>query len=158
MNHPTPPTTPATPQIVPQVVTQIDHVELLVEDLEAAVAWYRRVLGLAEVGRFNPHPIMIGVGGTMLALFARGLTQASGSGQQPAAEPPPGFFRRVAWRVDQEGFVRAQAHLQSQGVPFTGPVDHAVSWSIYFADPDGHPLEITTYFDPSYPWGGRKES
>lgn len=25
------------------------------------------------------------------------------------------------------------------------PVDHEVSWSIYFKDPDGNPFEDTTY-------------
>ena len=25
------------------------------------------------------------------------------------------------------------------------PEDHQVSWSLYFADPDGNPWEITTY-------------
>ncbi len=48
---------------------RIDHVEVFVRDLEAAVAWYAQVLGLEEIMRFDPHPIMIGVRGTMLALF-----------------------------------------------------------------------------------------
>jgi catechol-2,3-dioxygenase len=25
------------------------------------------------------------------------------------------------------------------------PVDHGLAWSLYFADPDGNPYEITTY-------------
>ena len=39
----------------------------------------------------------------------------------------------------------AQDHLQQQGVPFKGPIEHDGPLSIYFNDPDGHPLEITCY-------------
>ena len=31
---------------------------------------------------------------------------------------------------------------------FRGPIDHDTAWSIYFSDPDGNPLEITTYATP----------
>ncbi len=121
-------------------VDRIDHVELFVRDLEAARAWYAEVLGLEEVHRWDPEPIMVGAGGTKLALFAA----------QPAARAAAGdadgsrlSWRRVAWATDRAGFERAQAHLTRHGVPFHGPVEHGVSRSIYFADPDGHPLEIT---------------
>ena len=33
-------------------------------------------------------------------------------------------------------------------VAFQGPVDHGCAQSIYFNDPDGHPLEITFYIAP----------
>lgn len=137
-------------------VEQLDHVEMLVDDLEAAVDWYRRVLGLREVGRFDPHPVMIGAGGTLLALFSRLLTDGAekGRAQPPIPQPAPGYFRRVAFRTDADGFEAAQRHLVSQGIAFQGPVDHQVSWSIYFYDADGHPLEITTYREPDYPLGG----
>jgi catechol-2,3-dioxygenase len=49
----------------------------------------------------------------------------------------------VAWATDRAGFERAQAHLRRHGVRFHGPVDHGIAQSIYFKDPDGHPLEIT---------------
>ncbi|MFO0808922.1 MAG: VOC family protein [Gemmataceae bacterium] len=115
-------------------VDRIDHVEVFVRDIEAAAKWYAEVLGLRELYRWDPAPVMIGAGGTMLALFPA----------EAKIEPGHGWHR-VAWRTDRTGFEAAQAHLQALGVPFRGPVDHDISWSIYFSDPDGHALEITSY-------------
>jgi catechol-2,3-dioxygenase len=39
----------------------------------------------------------------------------------------------------------AQRHPRERRVAFTGPIDHDGPLSIYFADPDGNPLEITCY-------------
>ena len=50
----------------------------------------------------------------------------------------------IAFRVDRPSFEAVQAHLTAQGIPFTFS-DHDISHSIYFSDPDGHRLEITTY-------------
>ncbi len=122
----------------PFVVDQIDHVEVLVRDIEASTRWYQTVLGLEEVGRWDPEPVMIGAGGTKLALF-----QAQSTGDGP--EHHPLRWDLVAWRTDALGFEAAQKHLRSLGIPFRGPVDHQGPRSIYFQDPDGHPLEITTY-------------
>lgn len=36
---------------MPHVVDRIDHVEVYVRDVEAAMAWYEKVLGLKEVFR-----------------------------------------------------------------------------------------------------------
>lgn len=125
-------------------VEQIDHVEVFVRDIEASVAWYRKVLGLVEVRRWGAEPVMIGVGGTKLALFAG----------EDGAEPPMGSgpktplrWRLVAWRVWPSCFEAAQKHLADCGVDFDGPYDRGDSMSIYFADLDGHPLEITCYVE-----------
>lgn len=121
-------------------VESIDHVEVFVRSIPEAVAWYGRVLGLKEIQRWDPEPVMIGAGGTMLALF-----QAA-PGASPAGEKasPALRWRRVAWRTDRAGFEAAQEHLRTLGIPFRGPIDHKPTASIYFSDPDGHPLEITT--------------
>ena len=126
-------------------VDRVDHVEVFVRDIEAAVRWYDEVLGLKVIHRFEPpHPVMIGAGGTMLALF-----QAKPGGQdwERLSTGNPVDWLRVAWHTDKPGFDAAQAHLKQQGVTYDGPIDHNISKSIYFADPDGHPLEITYYVD-----------
>lgn len=117
---------------------QIDHVEVLVQDIAAAARWYRDVLGLEEIVRWNPEPVMIGAGGTKLALF-----RADGSERKDPGDAP--HWHRTAWRTDASGFREAQEHLRSFGVSFTGPIDHGRAESIYFNDPDGNPLEITYY-------------
>lgn len=122
----------------------IDHVEVFVRDLEAAVRWYGEVLGLREIERWDPHPVMVGVGHTMLALF-----QAKDEGQPDLSSRAP-HWHRTAWRTDAEGFEAAQDHLRQLGIAFRGPIDHDLALSIYFTDPDGNPLEITYYKDPSF--------
>ncbi len=118
-------------------VNGIDHVEVYVRDLDASVRWYRDVLGLEEQMRWDPEPVMIGRGSTRLALFrAEAGARQSSEGLR---------FIRVAWSTDREGFQVAQKHLAALGISFRGPVDHCRAFSIYFTDPDGHPLEITTY-------------
>jgi catechol 2,3-dioxygenase-like lactoylglutathione lyase family enzyme len=130
-------------------VESIDHVEVFVRSIPDSIAWYGKVLGLRESARWDPEPVMIGAGGTMLALFQAGTSgrrDPSGGGEQAAALPPL-RWHRVAWRTDRSGFEAAQRHLADLGISFRGPVDHGSAWSIYFQDPDGHPLEITVPVD-----------
>jgi len=82
---------------------------------------------------------MIGVGDTKLALFkaAEGVRRSSFDRSNSSMR-----WHRVAWLTDEESFARAQKHLQNLGIPFRGPIDHTISKSVYFKDPDGHRLEI----------------
>src|SRR5262245_30321658 len=89
-------------------VERIDHVEVFVRDIDAAKAVYRDGLGLEEVARWDPEPVMIGAGDTKLALFRAG----SGASPEPGGESPSSLrWHRVAWRTDREAFDRAQRHL-----------------------------------------------
>jgi catechol 2,3-dioxygenase len=124
-------------------VSQIDHVEVFVSDLDRALKWYGEVLGLQEVRRWEPEPILIGAGDTYLALFLARSGLPNIQGTRPI--PPPYRWHRVAWRVTAPGLSEAIRHLQSHSIKLKGPVDHDGSVSIYFNDPDGNALEITTY-------------
>jgi catechol 2,3-dioxygenase-like lactoylglutathione lyase family enzyme len=121
--------------------THIDHVEIFVRDLDAAAQWYAKVLGLREIHRWDPEPIFIGIGDTALALFKAPANALLGKPDQSYSRS----WHRVAWRTDRAGFKSGQEHLTSLGIPFRGPIDHKIAHSIYFQDPDGHLLEITTY-------------
>jgi catechol 2,3-dioxygenase-like lactoylglutathione lyase family enzyme len=131
-------------------VLQIDHVELFVPDRYQAAQWYERVLGLQIVPECEPWaveggPLMISSdgGGTKLALFEG----------QPTACPHTAAFRRVAFRVTGSGFAEFLRRLpeltltdsRRQPVTAASIVDHRQSYSIYFDDPYGHELEVTTY-------------
>ena len=124
-------------------VQRIDHVEVFVRDLEQAAKWYADALGLREVRRWDPHPIMIGADDTKLALF-----QAKPEAQPLTREQTHGTlcWYRVAFKTDRAGFENAKKHLAEQGIEFSGPIDHVGAQSIYFEDLDGHPLEITYYY------------
>lgn len=119
----------------------IDHIALLVRDVERSVRWYQEVLGLERLYRevWGSFPAVVGKGGTSLALFPVA---------SPNPQPPPGrdtiCMRHVAFRVNHDNFLAAQEALEHRGIPFSYQ-DHQLAHSIYFEDPDGHQLEITTY-------------
>jgi len=132
-------------------VLQIDHVELFVPDRYAAAEWYRRVLGFQIIREFEMWatpgggPLMISTdnGGTKLALF---------EGEPQGARPTAGFSR-VAFRAGAEGFITFVRRLEElpvtdhegRQVTARSVKDHKQALSIYFSDPYGHRLEVTTY-------------
>jgi catechol 2,3-dioxygenase-like lactoylglutathione lyase family enzyme len=119
----------------------IDHVAMGVRDVERSAQWYIEVLGFERLyeGVWNGVPTFVGKGNTGIALFPA----------SPNAKPTHGTHREIrllhlAFRADQENFAAAQRELQKRGINFEFQ-DHEISHSIYFRDPDGHQLEITTY-------------
>lgn len=118
----------------------IDHVALTVLDVGRSIAWYQSVLGLERrhAGVWGDFPAVLGVGTTSLALFPA-----------PVPNPaPPGrdvlSVRHIAFRVDRTAFEQARGELEALGLAPTFE-DHTAAHSLYFTDPDGHQLEITTY-------------
>ena len=132
-------------------VDQIDHVELYVPDRRTAAQWYRDVLGLEVISKFehwaeDPRgPLMIGtkLGDTKLALF---------EGQPTGSQETVGFHL-VAFRVNAESFSQfiadlGKLQLRDKHGRIVDPglvSDHGMAYSIYFCDLYGHQLEITTY-------------
>jgi len=118
----------------------IDHVALAVRDVEEAAKWYADVLGFERQyeGMWDGIPTFIGKGNTAIALFpARGVDSKSSA-------PTKIRMLHLAFRADRNGFLSAQEELKRRGIKFEFQ-DHEISRSIYFRDPDGHELEITTY-------------
>ena len=119
----------------------IDHVALSVRDIERSAQWYVDVLGFERLhpGMWNGIPTFIGKGKTAIALFPS-------PGQGPESPPQTGKINmlHLALRADRTNFLRAQRELKGRGIA-SHFEDHAIAHSIYFRDPDGHELEITTY-------------
>jgi catechol 2,3-dioxygenase-like lactoylglutathione lyase family enzyme len=121
-----------------------DHVELLVPDRDAAAAWYDRWLGFRvmpeHIDWAANGPLMLTNDGgvTMLALF-------QGASPEPSAKPAAAGWRRVAFRATGGDFLTFVARFRSSGQAIVGPQDHGKAWSVYFTDPWGHKLEVTTY-------------
>lgn len=119
----------------------IDDVALTVRNVARSVEWYQSVLGLerryADV--WGECPAVLGVGMTSMALFPARV---------PEPGPPPGqevlSIRHIAFRVDRAAFDQARGELEAHGVN-PSFADHTAAHSLYFTDPDGHQLEITTY-------------
>lgn len=132
-------------------VAQLDHAELFVPDRYTAAAWYARTLGLQVVPEYehwaaDPRgPLMIATAqaGTKLALFVG----------EPQGPSPTAGFHLVAFRVSRRDFDAFLAHVRKN--PVYGERgeevrelvvrDHGAAMSVYFRDPYGHRLEVTSY-------------
>ena len=65
-------------------------------------------------------------------------------GGADAARSRDDGIRHFAFGADAKNFEVAQEELKGRGIQFEFQ-DHEICHSIYFRDPDGHQLEITTY-------------
>ena len=116
---------------------RLDHVSLNVTDRARSTAWYRDVLGLPQLNEpsENDEPVFLGQPGLQFGLF-------QAQRRSPARETESSGLRHVAMVVDD--LDAAQERLRSHDVEFRYE-DHGNALSVYFADPDGHVLELTTY-------------
>ena len=122
----------------------IDHVALAVPDVEQSAAWFIDVLGFERLypGMWNGVPVFIGKGTTAIALFPRRDRRESASSPQGDANEVD--MLHLAMRADRKNFLAAQENLKERCIKFEFQ-DHEISHSIYFRNPDGLRLEITTY-------------
>ena len=119
---------------------RVDHVALSVSDVERSAQWYIDVLGFERQHDdvWGGYPVFVGKNDAAVALFPIRKKEAAHS--SPAAARVLHF----AFRTNRKNFVSAQQELKSHGIEFEFQ-DHKISHSIYFNDPDGHEIEITTY-------------
>jgi catechol-2,3-dioxygenase len=110
----------------------IDHIHLYVTDRAAAEKWYSEFMGFNRMQKFEQWvengPLTIANGKVHLALFESNQPQQT----------------TVAFGVNCDDFIQWITHFKSKSVDFE-LVDHDLSWSVYFCDPDGNPFEITSY-------------
>jgi catechol 2,3-dioxygenase-like lactoylglutathione lyase family enzyme len=119
----------------------IDHVALSVRDVGRSVQWYADVLGFEREheGMWDGIPAFIGKGKTALALFPVREAKTDAAPRRDSIA-----MLHLAFRTDRANFLEAQKELEKRGIKFHFQ-DHQISHSIYFRDPDGHELEVTTY-------------
>jgi len=129
-------------------VLKIDHVHIEVRDRDASAAWYQRTLGLVHDeklaswadDRNGPLILSAGDGNPALSLFQRDCRALSRDAT-------------IAFRVSGEQFIAFMnelpnlrlAHRSGKVLFKEDVVDHALSWSLYFLDPDENRLEVTSY-------------
>ena len=113
------------------------EIVIRVKDLQRAESFYREILGL-EVGlRNEERKILFLRAGGQAGMIV--LKEDSGDWPQ----------QHFAFTVEEADIERAASSLREQGVAARGPVFH--EWmpakSVYFADPDGHDLELCAPVD-----------
>jgi catechol 2,3-dioxygenase-like lactoylglutathione lyase family enzyme len=116
---------------------RLDHVSINVVDRARSIAWYRDVFGLPQLNEptDDDEPVFVGNPGLQFGLFQAQVTS-------PPRETESSGLRHVALVVDD--LEAAKAHLDAHGVDYR-PEDHGNALSLYFRDPDGNTLELTTY-------------
>ncbi len=127
----------------------LDHVAIPVTDLNRSIAWYQDVLGLERryEKEWGDYPAMLCAGDSCVALIHPPNSVPNPDRGKEGLVPD----RHIAFNVDRESFDEAVGEIRDRGIPFTYD-DHEISLSIYFFDPDGHWIEITTFDLPA----GRK--
>ena len=119
---------------------RIAHVVLKVRDVERSKKFYSEVMGL-QIMQFEPAIKM-----AFFASNGRDHHEIAAIEVEPTAPDSAAGavgLSHVAFRLrDQAHLQAAYADLKKHGVKIVSAVDHGVTKSIYFRDPDGHLLEV----------------
>ncbi|MGH2752395.1 MAG: VOC family protein [Actinomycetota bacterium] len=126
---------------MPFDLEHLDHVALTVSDIGRSIEWYRDVLGLEHVHEeeWGRTPAFLVRGTTGVALFP-----AEGSDPPPSGHPDGLAMWHLAFKADRRNFDVARKDFDARDLRYRFS-DHGIAHSIYFHDPDGHLIEITTY-------------
>jgi catechol 2,3-dioxygenase-like lactoylglutathione lyase family enzyme len=125
-------------------IEALDHVGLNVADVDRSIAWYQDVLGLTRVHQdvWGDFPAVLVAGGSGVALFPSEGTSTSAPSRDGTD------MSHVGFRTSRRGLEQAKAEIRDRGIDYHEG-DYGIAWSIYFDDPDGHQIEITTYEAPA---------
>ncbi len=122
-------------------------VRYIVDDVDAAIAFYTQNLGFSKVMHPAPAFAMLSRGDLRLVLSAPGGSGGGGQAMPDGTMPRPGGWNRFAIEVtDLAGTVAA---LRSGGVRFRNDIVTGTGGrQIIAEDPSGNPVEL---FEPVLP-------
>ena len=127
------------------MATRLQHVGLIVSDLERSRRFYGDALGLEEVPR-PPNFTFAGAwfrfGGTEIHLLAEADTTGRAGAPDPGPSAAHGLVAHIALEV--EDLEAALAGLAKNDVPLIGgPMPRGDGFvQVFFRDPDGYILEL----------------
>jgi catechol 2,3-dioxygenase-like lactoylglutathione lyase family enzyme len=135
-------------------IEKLNHFAYRCRDAEETRHFYEDLLGLPlahivqedyvpSTGEYCPytHIFFKMADGSFVAFFDLG------DGEAPLPSPnTPAWVNHLALQVPDEGqLVAAKARLEDAGVTVLGITDHTIIHSIYFFDPNGLRVELTTW-------------
>jgi catechol 2,3-dioxygenase len=119
---------------------RIAHVVVKVRDLERSRKFYTEVLGM-QVMKYVPE-----IRAVFLSFNGRDHHEVALFEIGPQAEGPKmnqvGLLHFAFRMRNEEDLRAAYQEFKEKGVPVSFTVNHGVSKSIYFRDPDGNELEV----------------
>jgi catechol 2,3-dioxygenase-like lactoylglutathione lyase family enzyme len=123
------------------------QVRYIVNDVDAAIAFYVRQLGFQEVMHPSPAFAMLTRGDLRLVLSAPNPSAGGGQPMPDGRRQEPGGWNRFAVEVDDlEALVR---QLRDAGATFRNDIVTGVGGKqILLEDPSGNPVEL---FQPTTP-------
>ncbi len=125
--------------------TRLGPVHVAVTDGERALAVWRDLVGLTEIGR-DGETIRLGAGGQPLIVLHPGA-------ERPVVRNTSGLYHVAIHVPERSDLARVAARLIAAR-HHNSPTDHLVSEAVYLWDPDGNGIEMT--FET--PWRGELRS
>jgi catechol 2,3-dioxygenase len=126
------------PQQLPFALTRpahVEHVKLVVTDLDVVSRYYETVIGL-RVLEDGQHRRVLGVGEQAL------LTLVHEPQARRAPRNAAGLFHTAFLVPDRPALAHWLAHAADLNLRLEGASDHLVSEALYLADPEGNGIEI----------------
>ena len=119
---------------------RIAHVVIKVRDLDRSKRFYQVVLGLDLMGEID-RPRVAFLSANRKDHHEIGLLEVGA--EAPDADSRAVGLVHIAFRLANEEQLRAAyRELKERSVPVRSTVDHGVTKSVYFSDPDGNELEV----------------
>ena len=121
----------------------IDHVAINVRDLNQAVEFYTKALGLKITQREPSKPgveYFLDCGNSLI-----GLIQAQETSHQHAFQTEGLGANHFSFRIPAKDFDSMIQHLEDHSVNIEFAKKREKSWSLYFYDMDGNKLEVTAW-------------
>jgi catechol 2,3-dioxygenase-like lactoylglutathione lyase family enzyme len=122
-------------------------VRYIVDDVDAAIAFYSEHLGFEEVMHPAPTFAMLSRGELRLVLSAPSGAGGGGQAMPDGTTPEPGGWNR--FMLELSDLAAAVAALRAAGVRFRSDIVIGVGGNqILLEDPSGNPIEL---FEPTRP-------
>ena len=125
-------------------VSEILEVALYVTDLAAAEQFYTKILGLSPYSRFAERHVFLRCSDRMVLLFNAEETVHSGDGPLDAPEHGMKGTGHIAFAVRDYEIDQWKKHLTTQGISIEKEIRWEKGRSLYFRDPSGNSVEITS--------------
>lgn len=123
-------------------VSNLDHLNLTVSNLDDTIAWYHRLFGFSVVEsgtRRETRWAIIRSGDAMLCIYEH--PEFTMPGEDSAEHRINHFGLRIR---DRKAFEKSIKELRVQ-VQYGGAIRYPHSWSWYLTDPSGHEIEVALW-------------